>query len=170
MEVINSYPYTEAWQGHLSRNILPANLVTLPSRKSHGISVFTQYLLPAQDQHGFRREHSTSSALLTTDIAVGFNQRKPSDRTVCVAVDLSAAFDIVCHNHLISKINRTQLPPVTAQLLFCYLRGRQVKICFRGVKSTSRTVNTGVPHCCHHHCSAFTLMTCRDQGFTPAAG
>ena len=46
-------------------------------------------------QHGFRQEHSTTSALLqlTTDTAMGFNQRKPPDRTVCVAVDLSAAFD-----------------------------------------------------------------------------
>ena len=63
-----------------------------------------KYLHPAQDQHGFRREHSTTSALLqlTTDIAGGFNQRKPPDRTVCVAVDLSAAFDTVCHNNLLS--------------------------------------------------------------------
>ena len=27
------------------------------------------------------------------NIAMGFNQRKPPDRTVCVAVDLSAVFD-----------------------------------------------------------------------------
>ena len=76
---------------------------------------------------------------------MGFNQRKPSDRTGCVAVDLSAAFDIVCHNNLLSKINRSQLPPVTARWLSCYLRGRQAKTCFGGVKSTSRKVNTGVP-------------------------
>ena len=93
-----------------------------PSRKSHGISAFyqqsTKYLHPAQDQHGFRREHSTTSALLqlTTDIAGGFTQRKPPDRTVCVAVDLSAAFDTVCHNNLLSKINRSQLPPATARM------------------------------------------------------
>ena len=106
-----------------------------------------KYLIPAQDQHGFRREHSTTSALLqlTTDVAVGFNQRKPPDRTVCVAVDLSAAFDTVCHNNLLSKINRSQLPPATARWLSCYLRGRQAKTCFRGVTSTSRKVNTGVP-------------------------
>ena len=106
-----------------------------------------KYLLPAQDQHGFRREHSTTSALLqlTTDIAGGFNQRKPPDRTFCVAVDLSAAFDTVCHNNLLSKINRSQLPPATARWLSCYMRGRQAKTCFRGVKSTSRKVNTGVP-------------------------
>ena len=106
-----------------------------------------KYLIPAQDQHCFRREHSTTTALLqlTTDVAVGFNQRKPTDRTVCVAVDLSAAFDTVCHNNLLSKINRSQLPPATARWLSCYLRGRQAKTCFRGVKSTSRKVNTGVP-------------------------
>ena len=106
-----------------------------------------KYLIPAQDQHGFRREHCTTSALLqlTTDVAVGFNQRKPPDRTICVAVDLSAAFDTVCHNNLLSKINRSQLPPATARWLSCYLRGRQAKTCFRGVKSTSRKVNNGVP-------------------------
>ena len=106
-----------------------------------------KYLIPAQDQHGFRREHSTTSALLllTTDVAVGFNQRKPPDRTVCVAVDLSAAFDTVCHNNLLSKVNRSKLPPATARWLSCYLRGRQAKTCFRGVKSTSMKVNIGVP-------------------------
>ena len=106
-----------------------------------------KYLIPAQDQHGFRREHFTTSALLqlTTDVAVGFNQRKPPDRTVCVAVDLLAAFDTVCHNNLLLKINRSQLPPATARWLSCYLRGRQANTCFRGVKSTSRQVNTGVP-------------------------
>ena len=41
--------------------------------------------------------------------------------------------------------NRFQLPPATARWLSCYLRGRQAKTCFRGVKSTSRKVNTGVP-------------------------
>ena len=149
MEVIINHPYTETGQGHLPRNFLPANL-DLPSSKSLGISVLpsiNKYLIPAQDQHGFRREHSTTSALLqlTTDVAIGFNQRKPPDRTVCVAVDLSAAFDTVCHNNLLSNINRSQFPPATARWLSCYLRGRQAKTCFRGVKSTSRKVNTGVP-------------------------
>ena len=76
---------------------------------------------------------------------MGFNQRKPPDRTVCVAVDLSAAFDTVCHNKLLSKINRSHLPSVISRWISCYLRGRQVKTCFRGVKSPSRKVNTGVP-------------------------
>ena len=81
------------------------------------------HLLPPPDQQGFRPAHSTTSALLqlTTDIATGFNQRKPPHRTVCVAVDLTAAFDTVCHNTLICK-----------------------RSC-RGVKSSARIVHAGVP-------------------------
>ena len=75
---------------------------------------------------------------------MGFNQRKPPDCTVCVAVDLSAAFHTVCHNKLLSKINKSPLPP-TSRWLSSYLRGRQAKTCFRDVKSSSRKVHTGVP-------------------------
>ena len=32
-----------------------------------------------------------------------------------------------------------------AQWLSCYLRGRQAKTCFKGVKSTSRKINTSIP-------------------------
>ena len=83
------------------------------------------YLL--QTNTVFRPEYSTTSALLqlTTDIAMGFKQRKPPDRTVCVAVDLSAAFDTVCHNNMLSKINGSQLSPATTRWLSCYLRGGQ---------------------------------------------
>ncbi len=111
----------------------------LPSINTH--------LLPATDQHGFRSGHSTTSALLqlTTDIAMGFNQPKPPDRTVCVAVDLTAAFDTVCHNTLISKITRSTLPPAITRWLSCYLRGRQAITSCRGVKSSARIVRTGVP-------------------------
>ena len=53
-----------------------------------------EFLSPAKDQHGFRPRHSTTSALLQLQ-PPGFNQRKPPHRTVCVAIDLTAAFDTV---------------------------------------------------------------------------
>ena len=76
------------------------------------LPTINKYLQPAPDQHGFRPDQSTTSALvqMTTDIAMGFNHRKPTDRTICVAVDLSAAYDTFCHNNLLSKINGSQLP------------------------------------------------------------
>ena len=148
MEVFIDHPNTETGQGHLRRNFVSAYLASLPATKgleSRILPTIHKYLQPAPDQHGFRSDHSTSSALLqmTTDIAMGFNQKKPPDRTICVAVDLSAAFDTVCRDNLLSKINRSQLPPATARWLSCYLRGRQDKTCFRGVKSTSRKVPQG---------------------------
>ena len=85
-----------------------------------------EFLSPARDQHGFKPRHSTTSALLqlTTDIETGFNQRKPPHRTVYVAIDLTAAFDTVSHDTVISKIIRSSLPPAITRWLSCYLRGR----------------------------------------------
>ena len=54
------------------------------------LTTVNTHLLPASDQHGFRTGHSTTSALLqlTSDVATGFNQRKPPHRTVCVAIGI----------------------------------------------------------------------------------
>ena len=48
------------------------------------LTTVNTHLLPASDQHGFRTGHSTTSALLqlTSDVATGFNQRKPPHRTI----------------------------------------------------------------------------------------
>ena len=81
----------------------------------------------------------------TTDIATGFNQRKPPRRTVCVAIDLTAAFDTVSHDTLISKIAGSSLLPAITRWLSFYLRGRQAATNFRGTKSSTRIVRTGVP-------------------------
>ena len=104
-------------------------------------------MLPASDQHGFRTGHSTTSALLqlTSDVATGVNQRKLPHRTVCVAVDLTAAFYTVNHNALLSKIARSTLPEATCRWLSNYIRGRQSVTSSRGVKSKARIIHTGVP-------------------------
>ena len=106
-----------------------------------------EFISPAKDQYGFRPRHSTTSALLqlTTDIETGFNQRKPPHRTVCVAIDVTAAFDTVSHDILISIISGSHLPPAITQWLFGYLRGRHAATCFRGIKSSTIIVRTGVP-------------------------
>ena len=66
-----------------------------------------EFLSPAKDQHGFRPRQSTTSVLLQlTRHRDRLNQRKPPHRTVCVAIDLTDAFDTVSHDILISKICR----------------------------------------------------------------
>ena len=111
------------------------------------LTTVNTHLLPAFKQHGFRPGHSTTSALLqlTSDVATGFNQRKPPLRTICVAVDLSVAFDTVNHNVLLSKIVRSTLPEVTCRWLSNYIRCRQSVTSCRVVKSKAMIMHTGVP-------------------------
>ena len=98
-----------------------------------------EFLSPDKD-HGFRPRHLTTSALLqlTTNIETGFNQRKPPHRTVCVAIDLTAAFDTVSHDTLISKIVGSSLPPAITRCLSCCLRGRQAATSASEVPSRAR--------------------------------
>ena len=128
-------------------NLCVANLVTPPCSRSYGGShaYLCQHLLPPFDQHGFG--HSITSALLqlTSDVATGFNQRKPPHRTICVAVDLTAAFDKVNYGILLSKITRSTLPGATCQWLANYIRGRQSVTSCIGVKSMARIIHTGDP-------------------------
>ena len=138
----------------------PISVICPAAKVLEALPAVNAHLLPADDQHGFRPGHSTTSALLqlTTYIATGFNQEKPPYRTVCVAVDLTAVFDTVSHNVLISTISGSTLPEVTSRWLSCYLRGRQAVTSCRKVKSTARIVHTlfHKDQSYHRFCSAST--------------
>jgi hypothetical protein len=119
------------------------------------IKILERLVLPILDnhlqvpvyQHGFRKNHSTITALhdFNQDVCKGFNQNLPPDRTVLVQIDLSKAFDMVNHDKLLKGLNDSDLPPHLKRWMNCYLRGRQSKVQFRNKTSTSRNVRTGVP-------------------------
>ena len=91
----------------LSTSYRPISLLCPAAKVMEALLLPTinSHLLPSADQHGFRPGHSTTSALLqlTSDIATGFNQRKPPHRTVCVAVDLVVVV-VVCHDQVRCQI------------------------------------------------------------------
>ena len=64
---------------------------------------------------------------------------------MCVVIDLTVVFDTVSHDTLISKIVGSSLPPAISRWLSCYLRERHAETSFRGTKSSTRIVRTGVP-------------------------
>ena len=102
----------------------------------------------------------TTSALLqlTTDIETDFNQRKPPHRAMYVTINLTAAFDTVSHDILISRIAGWSLPPAITRWLSCYLRGIQVATSFKDTKSSMKIIHTAslkVPSC-HLHSSTIT--------------
>ena len=88
----------------------------------------------APHQHGFLKGRSTLTALqgMTDHIKTGLNKKKPADRTVLVAIDLSKAFDTVDHEILINDIVKLPLNDTLQRFLIAYLRGRQTYVEFRG--------------------------------------
>ena len=58
---------------------------------------------------------------------------------------LTAPIDTLSHNTLILKIAGSSLPPAIIRWLSCYLRRRRAATSFRGTKSSTRIVHTGVP-------------------------
>jgi len=99
-----------------------------------GVKVLEKLILPqlthhlqlVDSQHGFRRQHSTTSALLPLvhKVATGFNKPKPPDRTVLMAIDFSKALDTVNHTKLLQAVSNSSLPHNTVRWLVAYLRGR----------------------------------------------
>ena len=79
-----------------------------------------------ESQHGFRRGRSTVTALLplAQQVSVGFNQRRPPDRSLALALDFSRAFDTVPHSKLLSALNLSAMENNTIRWLNSYLRGR----------------------------------------------
>ena len=98
-------------------------------------------------QHGFRKGRSTLTALheISEHIKTGLNKRKPVDRTILVAIDLSKAFDTVNHEILFNDIKILPLNHNIKRFIISYLRGRQTYVEFRGSKSKSRKMKQGVP-------------------------
>ena len=98
-------------------------------------------------QHGFRKNHSTVSALndFNDQVANGFNKNRPPDRTVLLQIDLSKAFDMVSHDKLLQDLGQSALPEFLKRWFCCYLKGRQSKVNFRNVTSKCRNVRAGVP-------------------------
>ena len=103
--------------------------------------------LKCKYQHGFRRNHSTTSALngISAAITDGFNKKPPAERTLLVALDWSKAFDLISHNILLADINRSSLPGYVTRWLAYYVHGRQARTMFRDSLSKSRNVRFNVP-------------------------
>ena len=111
------------------------------------LPIITKAIPFASHQHGFRKGHSTTTALqeINNHIDQGLNQKRPVERTVSVAIDLSQAFDTVNHKILLEDINNLVLNDYIKRWLTAYIRGRQTFVEFRGRRSKFRKMRQGVP-------------------------
>ena len=95
-------------------------------------------------QCGFRSSRSTTDLLTVVSdrIARAFNR---SGATQAVALDISKAFDRVCHAGLLHKLKSYGISGQIFGLMSSFLSNRQLQVVLDGKSSQEYPVNAGVP-------------------------
>ncbi len=136
-------------QSNLGPSYRPVSLLSpaIKTLEALLLPFLTEAVQLADHQHGFRKGRSTCTALFSIidHVHKGLNRKKPSHRTVSVAIDLSRAFDTVDHQLLLDDINNLHLNDFIKRFLCAYLRGRQTYVVFRNSKCKYRKMKQGVP-------------------------
>ncbi len=94
-------------------------------------------------QSGFRSGHSTETALLSVTEALRI-AKADSKSSVLILLDLSAAFDTVNHQILLSTLSLLDITGIPLRWFESYLTGRSFKVAWGGEVSKAHLV-TGVP-------------------------
>ena len=130
--------------------------------QTYNLMVENDLYLP--NQSSYRKNHSTETALLkvTNDILLNMNKQRV---TLLVLLGLSAAFDTVDHNILMSSLSMLGLEGTALKWLSSYLTGRYQRISVRGCQSEKFNVNCGVPQGSYLGPLLFTIYT---RSLTPA--
>ncbi|KAK2898055.1 hypothetical protein Q8A73_014435 [Channa argus] len=96
------------------------------------------------NQSGFKRGHSTETALLTV-VEYLRAAKATGQSSVLILLDLSSAFDTVNHQILLSTLSDLGISGSALDWLCSYLSGRSFKVSWRGHLSNSHSLSTGVP-------------------------
>ena len=95
-------------------------------------------------QSGFRKQHSTSTALVKT--IDEWNMEIDKGKYVgAIFVDLSKAFDMVNHRLLINKLNSLGITGIENNWFNSYLKNRTQCVSINGTVSTNNIIMSGVP-------------------------
>ena len=99
----------------------------------------------SSNMSGFLRGHSCCTAFLkmVNDWRLALDSKKI---TGAIAIDLSKAFDSICHNLLLAKLRAYGLNDDAIAFLQSNLTDRQQRVKFHGKFSEWCPVKCGVPH------------------------
>ena len=107
-------------------------------------SYLTTFELLSDSQFGFRKSHSTASALLdcTNEWYVNLDRKMFN---LVVLIDLKKAFDTVDHQILLRKLELYGIKGQALTLLRSYLTNRNQKCQIKNSFSSERLIKCGVP-------------------------
>jgi len=96
------------------------------------------------NQSGFKKGHSTESALLSVTEALQI-AKAASKSSVLILLDLFAAFNTVNHQILLSTLSSLGITGTSLHWFESYLTGRSFRVAWRGEVSKAHQLTTGVP-------------------------
>ncbi len=96
------------------------------------------------NQSGFRSGHSTETVLLSVTEALRI-AKADSISSVLILLDLSAAFDTVNHQILLSTLSSLDITGIPLRWFESYLTGRYFEVPWGGEVSKAHQLVTGVP-------------------------
>ena len=105
---------------------------------------FTSHKLLSNQQHGFRPNRSTELAILEL-MDRNINYMNKNLCPVNIYLDLSKAFDSLCYDILLSKLNYYGLQRNALQLLKSFISGRCQYVQLGDIKSSTHAVVCGIP-------------------------
>ena len=95
-------------------------------------------------QYGFRRQHSTSDAVLNL-VGEILNAFDKGDMILAVFIDLKKVFDTVSHKGIIDKLKKIGIDGIELDWFRTYLEGRMQCVELNGIRSNSRNITVGIP-------------------------
>lgn len=112
--------------------------------KTRIVKFFNKYEIISERQYGFREGKSTEDAIhkLTSFVYESLDKKIPM---LSIFVDLSKAFDTVCHNRLLEKLEMYGLRGKSYKIIQSYLHNRTQRVDIEGTLSEPKTVTYGVP-------------------------
>lgn len=107
-------------------------------------SFLDKHSILVPSQYGFRSDSSTSYAALDI-LTTSFENIKNNEFTGLVFLDLKKAFDTVCHERLLYKLNHNGVRGVAFDLFASYLNNRKQYVSIGAHDSSHQCIKNGVP-------------------------
>ena len=143
-------PIYKAGDKSLPTNYRPISVLSLFSKifekimYNHLLSFINTYNILYKFQFGFRKQYSTSHAIITLVEQIN-NAINSGKIMIGVFLDLSKAFDTVNHSILIKKLYAYGIRGNILQWLKSYLNNRKQYVYINETKSEVRSISCGIP-------------------------